>query len=776
MSFAARASPVTVWLESARGAGAFPRASAAWGTAEGVIGRCDEPPTAAEPHAGAAAVYDLASLTKVVSTTMIALRLLDRGALSLSDTIGRFFAAPEEKAGITLLDLLRHTGGFAAHIRLDRAMLRRGAVEPAAAPRRDGTGGIDIRERQRQAVAALLEAPLGHRPGTKVVYSCLGFIVLGAVLEKVGGASLDRLARELVFDPLEMHDTGYKPLEWTDRERIVPTEWDDERGASVHGEVHDENARFLGGISANAGLFSTATDLAGFAAMLVRGGEGFLEPPTFDSATRDWTPGMATGRGLGFQLYRPSSDSVIGDALGEGTYGHTGFTGTSLFVSPRHGAFAILLTNRVHYGRDLSVMPDYRARFHEAVVLELQTGAAGRGSVAPWAAAYRTGASPTSRQVVLGIERRDELDRLLAGRRIGLLTTAGATDREGRQAVDILAESFDVRLLFGPEHGVRGTAQAGEHISSGVDPVTGIPVRSLYGADFSPTSDDLSALDVLVVDLPDVGSRYYTYLATLSYAMERAAETGTPMVILDRPNPVSGSIVEGSVLADGVRSFVGLHPVPVRHGLTVGEYTRYLESRLVATPPLEVIRMLDWRRDWYWQDLGRPWIPPSPNLATAEAALLYVGTCLFEGTNVSEGRGTTRPFTQIGAPWLDPADVLRIVDPALLPGLRLETTGFRPDSSKFDGVDCRGVRLEVIDRSICRPYSTGVALLDAIRRTHSEFAFRPPAVDGERFFIDLLSGDDEIRSSSFDCPAYLDRCRRQAEAFRRYRSRFLLYG
>ena len=755
MSFTAHTSPVPVFLESARAAGAFPRASAAWGTAEGIIGRYDEPPTAVEPDAAGAAVYDLASLTKVVSTTMIALRLLDRGALSLSDTIGRFLAAPEDKTDITLLDLLRHTGGFAAHIRLDRTMPRGGAVEPAA--------------------AALLDAPLEYPPGAKVVYSCLGFIVLGAVLEKIGGASLDRLARELVFDPLEMHDTGYKPLEWTDRERIAPTEWDAESGAYVHGEVHDENARFLGGVSANAGLFSTAADLGRFAAMLARGGEGFLERHTLESATRDRTPGMATGRGLGFQLYRPSSGSVIGDALGEGAYGHTGFTGTSLFVSPRHGAFAILLTNRVHYGRDLSVMPDYRARFHEAVVLELQGAAAVRGSVASRAAASGTGALPTGRRVVLGIERRDELDRLLAGRRIGLLTTAGACDRSGRQALDILADSFDVRLLFGPEHGVRGTAQAGEHIASGVDPVTGIPVRSLYGAELAPAFDDLSAVDALVVDLPDVGSRYYTYLATLSHTMERAAETGTALIILDRPNPVSGSIVEGPVLAAGVRSFVGLHPVPVRHGLTVGEYARYLESRLAATPPVEVIPMVGWRRSWFWDDLGRPWKPPSPNLPTADAALLYVGSCLFEGTNVSEGRGTAKPFTQIGAPWLDPADVLTIVDPALLPGLRVETTVFRPDSSKFEGVDCRGIRIEVTDREACCPYSTGVALLDAIRRTHPEFAFRPPPADGERFFIDLLSGDDEIRSSSFDCRAYLDRCRRQAQAFRRYRTRFLLY-
>ena len=378
------------------------------------------------------------------------------------------------------------------------------------------------------------------------------------------------------------------------------------------------------------------------------------------------------------------------------------------------------------------------------------------------------------RRVLLGVENLETVDAHLKGARVGLLTNSAATDAALVSTVDIVTSRYDVRLLFGPEHGIRGDVAAGDRVESGIDERTGVPVRSLYGESRAPQREDLEKIDVVVIDLPDAGARYYTYLSTLAHTMRGCAEVGVPVVVLDRPNPLNGRSVEGCLLRPGFESFVGLYPVPVRHGLTIGEYARLLND-LQLQCVMHVAPLVDWRREWYYDELGLEWVMPSPNLPSPASALAYVGTCLFEGTNVSEGRGTTKPFQVFGAPWLVPRRVSGALDPRYLRGAALREIAFRPAASKYANELCSGFELHVLDRVRFAPYAAGVAVLDAIRRTHEQFAFREPANSGERWFIDLLGGSDELRAEGFRLHPYLERCESESQRFCVSRSSYLIY-
>ncbi len=334
---------VSTWLSRAVESRAFPAGSAAVVTRENELLRTEQP----SPPSEGRLIYDLASLTKVMATTMVCLRLIDRGELDLEATISRFVSAPAEKASITILDLLRHTGGFEAHFDL-----------AAASASEQGQRAFD-------PLDVILGRPLSYRPGTDVVYSCIGFILLGRILERATGERLDELARRLVFEPLALEATGYLPESWVRAtDTVLPTERNPQTGAFIRGIVHDENARFLGGVSGNAGLFSCLDDCARFASLLLNSCDGFLSSRLYETMVRNWTPGMQAARGLGFSLIDSSGSWPGGAVLAEGAFGHTGFTGTSLVVSPAYGLAFVLLTNRVHFGRDLAVMPQYRSDFH----------------------------------------------------------------------------------------------------------------------------------------------------------------------------------------------------------------------------------------------------------------------------------------------------------------------------------------------------------------------------------------------------------------------------
>ncbi len=365
-----------------------------------------------------------------------------------------------------------------------------------------------------------------------------------------------------------------------------------------------------------------------------------------------------------------------------------------------------------------------------------------------------------------------------AGRRVGLITNHTAIDPLLRSTVDLLHESDTVELaaLFGPEHGVRGHAQAGVHVGAGLDPRTGLPVYSLYGETQRPTGEMLAGLATLIFDIQDVGVRYATYISTMAYAMEAASATGLPFVVLDRPNPITGSQIEGNLLEPGFASFVGVHPIPICHGLTVGELARLFAADRGWPEPV-VVPMRGWRRAMWGDQTGLPWVQPSPNVPTFDSLTVYPGTCLIEGTNLSEGRGTTRPFELIGAPWLDPFRLAADLERRHLPGVAFRPTFFTPTFQKHAGQSCGGVQVHIVQRDAVRPVALGVHLLHAVRSLDSAaFAW----IEGEErgHFVDLLFGSDRPRlalNAGADVPDVLAGWDEDAAAFAARRQPFLLY-
>ena len=372
----------------------------------------------------------------------------------------------------------------------------------------------------------------------------------------------------------------------------------------------------------------------------------------------------------------------------------------------------------------------------------------------------------------------------LAGHRVGLLSNAASVDAGFRHVVDLVAGAPGVRLaaLFGPQHGVRADVQDNMvETAHGRHPDLDIPVYSLYGETREPTPAMLAGLDLLVVDLQDVGTRVYTYIHTLSHCLRVCAAEGVGVVVCDRPNPIGGLAVEGPMLEPGFASFVGLHPVPLRHGLTIGEMARLCNEAFGFGAALEVLPMEGWRREMLHDATGLPWVLPSPNLPTLDSAIVYPGMVLFEGTALSEGRGTTRPFELVGAPWLSAAPLAAAMNGLALPGVHFRPAEFQPTFQKHAGVTCGGCQLHVTDRTAFRPVATAVALLSECRRQAPErFAWREPPYEYEtrRPPIDILAGSARLREGiDAGLPrevvtAELDR---GLEAFGRLRARYLLY-
>jgi uncharacterized protein YbbC (DUF1343 family) len=349
--------------------------------------------------------------------------------------------------------------------------------------------------------------------------------------------------------------------------------------------------------------------------------------------------------------------------------------------------------------------------------------------------------------VRLGIERLldSQLD-LLRGQRIGLITNHTGVDSQLRSTVDLFHQHPEINLvaLYGPEHGIRGAAAAGELVSSDRDPVTGLPVFSLYGNTKKPSAEMLAGVDTLLFDIQDIGVRYYTYPYTLAYCMEAAKEHGLRMIVPDRPNPLGGAVVEGNVLNPAFASFVGMYPLPVRHGLTIGELARWFNLRIGCD--LTVVPMEGWSRSMWWDETGIPFVPMSPNTTGLDMALLYGGTCLIEGTNLSEGRGTTKPFEQVGAPFIDGRRLADAMNGLNLPGVLFRPVYFTPTFSKFEKQQCQGVQVHVVDRNAVRTVELGLHLVKTIHDLWpDQFQFLPPYREGGRPFFDLLAGTDAWR-------------------------------
>jgi uncharacterized protein YbbC (DUF1343 family) len=363
----------------------------------------------------------------------------------------------------------------------------------------------------------------------------------------------------------------------------------------------------------------------------------------------------------------------------------------------------------------------------------------------------------------------------LRGKRVGLITNHAGIDRAGAADIDLIAAHKDLKLaaLFAAEHGIRGTAAAGEKVENDRDAKSGVPIFSLYLAeDRGPTSGMLEGIELLVYDLPEVGGRTWTYVSTMALAMQAAARKNIPFVVLDRPNPIGGDIVEGALLDPAFKSFVGMYPIPARHGMTVGELATFFNKEFGIGVDLIVARTENWRRSQWFTDTGLPWRNPSPNLRSPAALNHYPGTVYFEGTNLTEGRGTDRPFEQVGAPWLNATSVVQVMNGRRLPGIRFEaiTMPVEPTAAKFPGQTIPAIRLVVTDRETYRPVRTSLLLIDEIRRQHpKDFQWGNS--------IDRLTGSDKARLAidGGTLPALLEQWDRDAETFAQRRRAFLLY-
>jgi len=581
-------------------------------------------------------IFDIASLTKVIATTPAVLRLWEMGKIDLNAPVGRYLKEFDSAAyqDVTVLRLLTHSAGM--NDLPSREAMAKGFPE---------AGRIQAR------------AGLAVPPGSAFLYSDTGFILLGELVRRVSGEPLDTFARKQFYAPLGMRDTAFDPpAAW--RKRIAPTEAVSNQGP-LRGVVHDGNARLLHGIAGHAGVFSTASDLSRFCRMLLAGGQlggrRYLKEATVRAMFAPHVIGEST-RGLGWDISSPYS-RTLGAYFPTGSVGHTGFTGTAIWMDPATGVYMILLTNRVHpYGK--GDVAELRRRISAAV----GTRFAPREEPTAATASIRNGTlSPAADGVPLLPEGSTltGLDRLvaddfapLAGRTVGLITNQTGIDSQGRRAVDLLAAAPQVKLraLFSPEHGITGLVDA--NVPHGRDAATGLAIWSLYGPARRPSPEQLSGIDTLVFDIQDVGVRYYTYLTTLVYALEEGGRRGIQVVVLDRPNPITGNVVEGPLMDPDMRSFTAPHPIPVRTGMTMGEFAQMVVAERKLPVKLTVIPLENWQRDQWFDETGLTWVNPSPNIRNQTQALLYSGVGLLEATNLSVGRGTEMPFEVIGAPWI----------------------------------------------------------------------------------------------------------------------------
>lgn len=374
-----------------------------------------------------------------------------------------------------------------------------------------------------------------------------------------------------------------------------------------------------------------------------------------------------------------------------------------------------------------------------------------------------------------GIENIDQYLHLFEGKRVGLITNPTGVNNDLVSTVDILNSKTNLVALFSPEHGVRGDLQAGVKLDDYVDPKTGIKVYSLYGKNKKPNKEMMDSIDVLVFDIQDVGARFYTFIYTMAYAMMACAEHDKDMIVLDRPNPVNGIDVEGNILNTHYRSFVGYYPITQRYGLTIGELANFFNKEYDINARVHVVKMEEYDRRKDISDLPLSWVMPSPNIPTVETAYHYLGTCIFEGTTLSEGRGTTKPFHIIGSPYLDTDYILEALKRYDIKGVKFRSVYFTPTFSKHKGELCSGIELIMTDKALYSPVRTALILLDIIKKHHPEFGYIPPWSKGGHMFIDLISGDDYVRNDSLSLEEQLEKIQKDSQEFITVKRRYHLY-
>ncbi len=629
-------------------------------------------------------IFDCASLTKVVATTSSMMKLFEQGKVHMNDKVTDYL--PEFQAGksdITIRDLMTHFSGLRPDLDL----------QP---PWHGYETGVTL---------ALKDLPAGP-PEKKFVYSDINFILTGEIVHRVSGHALNDFAKETVFDPLGMHDTMFLPPSSL-QARIAPTE-KLKTGEILRGEVDDPTARYMGGVAGDAGMFSTGDDLARFCQMMLNRGEfegkRLFSPMTIDNFTSPHSPaGQTALRGFGWDI-----DSSLSGNRGElfpagESYGHTGYTGTSIWIDPGSQTFVVLLTNSVHPAVKKPITP---LRKSVATIVAAAVG-------------YDPG--PSQPGVMTGIDVLEEQKFApLAGKRVGLITNHTGVDRQGRRTVDMmLAAGIKIGGLYSPEHGIAGKEDK-ENIANSTDAATGLKVTSLFRANNRPAPHQFQGLDAVVFDIADAGARFYTYMTTMAYAMEECARDKVPFIVLDRPNPITGLHVEGPLMDPQNFSFVGYFAMPVRHGMTMGEMAKMFNAENHIGANLTVVEMVNWRRGDWFDSTGLPWISPSPNLRSLNAATLYPALALAEySTNLSVGRGTNTPFEHIGAPFINGTELSAYLNERRIPGVRTYAEDFEPSAgAKLGGKKLGGVAFVVTNRNTYDSGRLGIEVLSALQHLY----------------------------------------------------------
>lgn len=693
-------------------------------------------------------IFDVASLTKPIATATGVMMLVERGQIRLNDTIGKFIPEIQDESvkRVTILQLLTHVSGFAPDFDLREKWV--------------GNSGM---------LQALAKEKLRQPAGTRFVYSDINFIVLGEIVKRVSDKNVALFAAANTFVPLKMTNSRFhwlqnetdNPLLLMSDAKTAPTEniknqqsylggkfeGDTSTGDRIlRGFVHDPTSYRMGGIAGHAGLFSTADDLARYCQMLLNGGT--LDGKRIlaaETVARMTAPNVVseTGetRGLGWDI-NTSFSSNRGELFPLGSFGHTGFTGTSVWVDRVSQTFVVFLSNRVHPDGKGDVTP-LRARIAtivastiedtpiEAIRLAESVYSSQVVTQIPKfqeqieASKRTTGAATNERRpaTVTVLNGIDVLERenfkTLNGLRIGLVTNHTGRNLAGKQTIDVLKEAQNVKLvaLFSPEHGIRGQLDQ-EKISDSKDEKTGLPIYSLYGETRRPKPEQLKDLDAIVFDIQDIGARFYTYISTMQNVMEEAAKAGKPVFILDRPNPINGIDMEGAIADTDKFSFVATHTLPIRHGMTMGELAQMFNVEKKIGVDLRVIKMENWTRSYWFDQLNQTWVNPSPNMRSLTEAALYPGIGMLEYTNISVGRGTDTPFEVIGAPWIDGRKLAEYLNQRNLNGVRFVPIRFKPNASNFKDEEIGGINLIITDRKVFKPVRTGIEVALAFRKLY----------------------------------------------------------
>jgi uncharacterized protein YbbC (DUF1343 family)/CubicO group peptidase (beta-lactamase class C family) len=706
-------------------------------------------------------IFDLASLTKVVATAPSVMRLVQYGQVRLDEPVAHYIPdfAMNGKDSVTVRQLLTHYSGLRPDLDLNTPW-----------------------EGQETAFRLAHEEKLQSPQGSQFVYSDINFFELGELVQRLSGMSLDKYADVHVFQPLGMKHTRFlPPAEW--RGKIAETLSIDHQRI-LRGHVQDPTAGRMGGVAGHAGVFSTAGDLALYAQALISR-KTILSADIIEKMTTPQQPPNATDvRGLGWDIDSPYSTNR-GVLLPVGSFGHTGFTGTSIWIDPYTNTYVILLTNSVHPHQGSQII-SLRSRVATAVASLLHLDVSSPNREKLLAITGYNEAAPASRHVgarnghvLTGIDilERDNFLPLKQGKEqmtIGLLTNQNGQDLQGNRTIDLLAAAPGVKLaaIFSPEHGIFGAIDS-THIDDTTDPVTGVPIYSLYGgtdAKRRPPVELLKTLDAVVFDLQDAGARFWTYQSTLGYLLEAAAQANIEVVVLDRPNPINGAYVQGHVSQADMPSFTNYHAMPVRHGMSFGEMAQLFNAENKIGARLRVIPMEGWLRGDWFDSTGIVWTNPSPNLRSVNEAALYPGVALVEGTNVSVGRGTDTPFEVMGAPWIDSRALAAYLNARLIAGVRFVPVAFTPNSGPYSGQPCKGVNIIVTDRSVLDSPELGIEIAAALKKLYPDnwkIEHMITALSNQQIFDALAKGDDprDIAQSWQD----------DLQKFKEIRAKYLLY-